>query len=241
MTPTLIRHRFEITRRDLTVVGKVSLSPHMLRLTLGGPALAGFTSPAPDDHIKLFIPDETGAEVMRDYTPRRLTEAGLEVDFALHEAGPATLWAVSVPLGGRAKIAGPRGSSEITGPIERWVLVGDETALPAIMRRVEELGAGVPVTTLVAVQGLDDTQEIATQATHLPLWVTRADPCSPEALRARLAQIEIPAQSFVWVAAEANVARALKADLLARGVPAAWIKASGYWTAGKADAPDKDL
>jgi NADPH-dependent ferric siderophore reductase len=37
-------------------------------------------------------------------------------------------------VGDAIRIGGPRGSQVIEGPIAHWLLVGDETALPAIGR-----------------------------------------------------------------------------------------------------------
>ncbi|WP_274961624.1 MULTISPECIES: SIP domain-containing protein [Thioclava] len=48
-------------------------------------------------------------------------------------------------------------------------------------------------------------------------------------------------RTFVWIAAEASVARALRDDLIARGHPKEWLKAAGYWIAGQADGSAKDL
>lgn len=242
--PEITRHRHETRRRKLTVLHRKQVTPQMLRLTLGGPDLAGFTSLGADDHIKLFVPDRTtGETVMRDYTPRRYdAERGtLEIDFALHEAGPATVWAMAAQEGEPAEIGGPRGSQVISGPITRWLLIGDETALPAIARRIEEMAPGTPVTSLVAVAGPAEEQKIATAADHVGLWVHRADPTDAAALCAALARIPLPEGTFVWIAAEAGVARALRAALSERGHPAAWLKASGYWVAGEADRSEKNL
>jgi len=241
--PRIDRQRHETRRRTLTVQAREQITPNMLRLTLGGPELEGFVSAAPDDHIKVFAPDETGATVMRDYTPRRYDPVAqtLEVDFALHEAGPITAWARAADPGDSAEIGGPRGSQVITGPIQRWLLIGDETALPAIGRRVEEMADGQSVTSLVAIPGPEDAQSWATAADHLALWVARPDPADAAPLLDRLAQIAIPEGTFVWIAAEASVARALRDHLTGRGQPLHWMKASGYWIAGQADASDKSL
>ena len=72
----------------------------MIRVTLGGD-LDGFTSLGFDDHVKLFFPTgTTGADGepemdSRDYTPRRYDPQAntLDIDFVLHDAGPATRWA----------------------------------------------------------------------------------------------------------------------------------------------------
>lgn len=241
--PHIERLRHETRRRTLSVVARELITPNMLRLTLGGEDLAGFVSAAPDDHIKIFAPDGTGGQVMRDYTPRHhdAATATLTIDFALHEAGPVTAWAVAARPGDSAEIGGPRGSQVISGPIRRWLLIGDETALPAIGRRVEELGADQSVTTLGAIASLEDAQTWSTAAEHVALWVTREDPTDPAPLLARLANLTLPDDTFVWIAAEASVARALRDHLRERGQPLAWMKASGYWVAGQADASDKSL
>ncbi len=241
--PRIRRVRHDTIRRNLTIARSERVTPQMLRLTLEGPELAEFVSAAPDDHIKIIVPDAAGETAMRDYTPRRhLPETQqLEVDFALHDAGPATKWARAAQVGDTATIAGPRGSQIIEGDIERWVLVGDETALPSIARRIEELPAAMPVTSLVAVADAGEEQEIETISDHVALWTHRADPADGTALRRLLDRIALPPRTFVWIAAEASVARALRDDLIARGHPKEWLKAAGYWIAGQADGSAKDL
>jgi hypothetical protein len=80
----------------------------MRRFTLHSPELHDFVSLGADDHVKLFFgtgPD--GRPAMRDYTPRRFDTAKgeLVIDFALHEAGPATRWAMDARWATRWKSA----------------------------------------------------------------------------------------------------------------------------------------
>ena len=242
-SPTTTRLRHETRRRSLTVLATERVTPNMLRLRLGGADLAGFVSASPTDHVKLFVPDGAGGQVMRDYTPRRFDVAAgwLDIDFALHDAGPATLWALRAKVGDVAEIGGPRGSQVIGGPIAEWLLIGDETALPAIARRIAELPAGTAVTSIVAIPTAADRQEIITRAHHQAIWVTRADPTDAAPLLAALAEVPIRPAQFVWIAAEAGVARALRDAALARGTAPEWMRAGGYWVAGEADASVKDL
>lgn len=220
------------------------LTPHMQRVTLGGDELEGFSSPAPDDHVKVFVPGPSGP-VGRDYTPRRYdrTSRELTLDFALHQAGPATAWAREAVTGQTIEIGGPRGSTLVPMDFDWWLLIGDETALPAIGRRLEELPAGARVTSIVAVPGPEDEQRLATDADHRAVWVHRApaDAHDPSPLLHALADEAISAgDGFVWVAAESGVARALRQHVLdARRHPLAWTKISGYWTWGQADASEK--
>lgn len=244
--PTVERIRHELRRRSVRVASVEHLGPHMIRITLSGPELAGFTSASPDDHIKIFIPGPDGREVRRDYTPRfHNADAGtLVLDFVNHSGGPAATWARAAREGDRLDIGGPKGSQIITGQIDHWLLVGDETALPAIGRRVEALPPHAQVTTLVAVPGPADEQVFATRARHNAHWVHRplAQADQAQAVLAALAQQPIPVGTFVWVGAEAHVAKALRHHLLVeRAVPAQWVKASGYWVKGQADASVRDV
>lgn len=243
----LTRVRQEPKRRTLTVAAITDLGPRMRRIAFTSPELADFASPGADDHIKIFVPDpQAGGEiVMRDFTPRRFDRAGpsLLIDFALHEAGPATSWARNARVGDRLQISGPRGSTIVPDDFDWYLLIGDATALPAIGRRIEELRADVSVTALVVVDAPDDVQTFESRARATPHWLLRRD-CGPDdaaSLRAALeAWTPPPGDGFVWIAAEASVARALKTYVTqTRGHLQTWLKASGYWVAGKPGATDK--
>ncbi len=243
--PVVTRHRHELKRRTLTVRQKTRLTPNMIRILFEGVDLAGFVSLAPDDHVKLFIPTDSGEPERRDYTPRLFDAAAatLAIDFAVHDAGPATRWAIGAAPGDRLDIGGPRGSAVVAPGFSWWLLVGDETALPAIGRRIEELPAGVRVVSVVAIAESGDEQRFATAAEHEAHWVRRplhrAD--DPAPLLVALRHIELPqGDGFVWIAAEASVARAVRDELVGRhGHPRAWTKAAGYWRKGVADAHEK--
>ena len=121
MAPHIHRRlRHDVVLRTLVVLRVEQLSPHMRRVTLGGPGLRGFHSAAPDDHVKLFFPNHDGELVlptlgpngaefpagrepspMRDYTPRRHDAARGEllIDFVLHGDGPASNWATQAAPG----------------------------------------------------------------------------------------------------------------------------------------------
>ena len=239
------RVRHELRRRRLSVVSTERLRPAMLRIVLGGDELQGFTSAGADDHVKIFLPSEDGAEgERRDYTPRRYDAARneLTLDFAVHAAGPATAWALSAKVGDELTIGGPRGSLVVDESVRRFLLIGDETALPAIGRRIEEAGPGVSIASLVAVPELADEQSFETAADLDAHWVhrplERAD--DPEPLLGALRNIEIEPDCFVWIAAEASVVRALRRVVLEeRGHPKGWFKAAGYWVRGKAATTEK--
>jgi len=242
--PRIERIRHDLRRRELTVADAVRLTPSMIRLTLTGAELDGFVSAGFDDHLKLFVPSGDGM-VMRDYTPRRHDPVlrQLIVDVVDHPGGPAADWARSVKVGNTATIGGPRGSKVIGGDITHWLLIGDETALPAIGRQIEELGPDMRVTAIVAVPSGRDEQTFSTRADLVVHWVHRPAHLShdPLPLQAIVDAADIPAGTFAWIAAEANVARAMRDRLVARGLPREWTAAAGYWLHGTADSSEKAI
>ncbi|TNB48821.1 siderophore-interacting protein [Martelella lutilitoris] len=244
--PEIERVRHELKRRTLTVAAADYITPAMRRITFECPELADFISAAPDDHIKLFF--DTGEEkpAMRDYTPRRYDNAGrsLTIDFAIHDAGPATAWAVAAKPGDWLEIGGPRGSSVVRGPVAHWLLIGDETALPAIGRRIEEQEPGTRITAVIAVPSSDDRQTFKTEADVELSWIDRAgtDATDPAPFLEALKAVALPSRTFAWIGAEARVARAVRTFLVEeRGHPLTWMNASGYWVASQAGTSEKNM
>src|SRR5215207_5012534 len=136
----ITRVRRETRRRHATVSAMEMLSPRMKRIVLSSPELADFESSAHDDHVKLFFAagDAPGSPPSaRDFTPRTFDCAlqTLTVDFVLHAHGPATSWARDARVGTTLEIGGPRGSTIVRDVFDWYLLIGDESALPAIARR----------------------------------------------------------------------------------------------------------
>jgi NADPH-dependent ferric siderophore reductase len=238
--PQIERVRHELKRRSLTVTDVTRITPMMLRVTLTGDDLADFISASPDDHIKIFLPTASGEPERRDYTPRYYDNAAktLVLDFAVHEAGPATRWALDARPGSTLELGGPRGSAVVTG-VRRWLLIGDETALPAMGRRVEDADSDMVFTTIGMVAGPEEEQTFKTRASLNSVWLHRplSEVTEVSGVLAALDAITIEPETFVWIAAEASVARAVRNYLVdQRGLPLGWLKAAGYWSLGKADA-----
>ncbi|MFV0672456.1 siderophore-interacting protein [Variovorax sp. tm] len=253
-TPRRVRH--ELRFRKLAVKTVQRVTPHLIRVTLTGDDLAGFQSPGFDDHVKLFFPDPAtgklslptmgpegpvwpeGRPTMRDYTPRRHdAKAGtLEIDFALHEAGPATQWAEQARAGDILGVGGPRGSFIVPTEFDWHLLIGDDTALPAISRRLAELPAGARAVVLAEIDSEADEIAFDTQAELTLKWAHRrgTEPGLSHVLLDALKAIELPAGDFhAWVGCESAIAKALRAHLVSeRGANPKWTRASGYWRRG---------
>ncbi|MFN4283460.1 MAG: siderophore-interacting protein [Alphaproteobacteria bacterium] len=243
------RVRHEVRRRTVTVSRIEHLTPRMMRVHFLSPELKDFVSAAPDDHVKLFFSGDrdSGKPVMRDFTPRAFdTVAGtLTIDFALHDDGPASEWAREAKVGEQLDIGGPRGSQIMPDDFDWYLLIGDESALPAMGRRVEELRPGAPVTTLAVIVHPYEEQRFATKADWTPVWLARGEPSEADAelILAKLADFAPPpGDGFIWIAGEAAIARALRQWALETlGHPKAWIKAAGYWRRGQGDGGHIDI
>jgi NADPH-dependent ferric siderophore reductase len=230
---------------------------------VAGAALEGFEETLPAQHIKLMIPEpgersvtlpENGPDgpiwpagrpqpARRTYTPRRFDPAAgtLEVQFLLHGDGPASAWAERAAAGDRLGIAGPGGRPVPLDPGEaRWIIAGDESAVPAIGTLLDAL----PASSVDAVYVEGSEAEVSDavsggwpQITWLP-----ADEAAPgAALSDVLSDPAAVNGSRVWVACESLAVRGIRRALFDRDkVDASHLVTRGYWRSGEANHPDHD-
>lgn len=242
-----------VVLRELTVVRTVDVTPRMKRVTLGGEQLEGFHSAAADDHVVLFflrddqvvpVSDDPSRRPIwderpptRDYTPRRFDAAAreLDVDFVLHGEGVASSWAESAAPGTRIAVGGPRGSVVAEG-FPHYLLIGDESVLPAIGRRLEELPADASAQVFVEVTDASDEQDLRSAATTDVRWLHRGDaaPGTTTLLVDAVRAATIPdGPLYAAVAGETDVVRGLRQHLLGeRELNAPHTRFSGYWKRG---------
>ncbi len=261
--PYRVRHALKF--RVVQVADIIQLSQHMLRIVFQGDELADFNSAGFDDHVKVFFPAQAGGElvvpgmtenglsfpegykpVMRDYTPLRFDNAArtLTIDFVIHDAGPATTWAQQAKIGDQLVIGGPRGSMIIPLAYDAYVFFGDDAALPAIARRLQELPAESRALVVAEVNTELDKLDLASPAQVDVVWLYRQGQPAGQAqgfigaIEQLAQQAQWPAgDTFSWVAAETSVARQLRKLLIERfGLPKDRIKAAGYWQHGTAGA-----
>ncbi len=239
--PRRVRH--EPRRRQLEVKRVERIAAHMIRVTLGGD-LEDFVSLGFDDHVKLFFPaaasaaDGEPASVSRDYTPRRYDPAAatLDIEFVIHDAGPATRWAEQARPGQTLNIGGPRGSFIIPTDFDWHLLIGDETALPAIARRLGELPSGARAVVVAEVDNPADRVAFDTAANATVTWAYRegAEAGMTDVLAKTLGTLSLPrGDYYAWIACESLTAKALRVQLIAeRSANPKWIRAAGYWRRG---------
>ena len=250
---TVRRVRHPIKVRLLQVLRTQLLSPHQLLITLGGPDLVDFVTASFDNHVKLmWAPDGLGVPelptvgpeglqwapgaprpLMRDYTPRRFDAQALELDieFALHGDGPAANWARQAQPGQSLAVGGPRGSFIVPVGFDWHLLVGDDSALPAIARRLEELPAGKKAIVVLALDPAD-RRTLETRADVTLVWVDE-----PADLPAAVQALQLPAgEGHAWASGEAHAMAEVRKLLVGQhGLDKSRMRASAYWKRGQAD------
>lgn len=251
-----VRHPIKV--RQLRVRRLTPVTPLMLKVTFHSPDLADFISGAFDDHIKLFFPADGVAVVpeltpegirfpegtprppMRDYTPRQYRPADneLDIEFLLHGDGPAASWAARAQIGDMLVAAGPRGSFIVPDDFDWQWMIGDETALPAIARRLEELPDSYPIHVIALVRDASEEQAFRTRAQARTIWVHRntADPADADPLLGAVRAQALPSgDGYIWGGGEAAQMRALQQLLTTeKGMDKSRLRISNYWKQGAA-------
>ncbi|OIH95039.1 MULTISPECIES: siderophore-interacting protein [unclassified Curtobacterium] len=260
--PKRPQHVFVVDRTE-------RLSPHMVRVHLGGPAFDDFVAAADpgnlaatDKYVKLLVakpglglepPFDLDAlrETLpkqdrpsrRTYTVRSVDHDArtIAIDFVVHgDQGLAGPWAAAARPGDRLALSGPGGGyAPSADPAVTHVLLGDDSALPAISAALEAMPDSATGVALVEVAGPADEQQVA----HPPgvdlRWLHRdATGAAPgtlllEAARS-LERASRPVQVFAHGERTAMKAirRLLQDDW---GLEKSEMSLSAYWALGRAE------
>jgi NADPH-dependent ferric siderophore reductase len=245
------------------------LSPHMVRVHLGGPAFEDFVAgaapealAATDTYVKLLLAKpELGLEppydlealretlpkqdrpARRTYTVRAVDHGTrtIAIDFVVHgDDGLAGPWAASAQPGDRLALSGPGGGyAPSDDPAVTHVLLGDDSALPAIGAALEAMHASATGVALVEVAGPGDEQAIRHPAGVDLRWLHRdATGAEPGTLLLAAAGALPRPSSPVQVFAHGERA-AMKA--IRRLLQDEWqlekrdLSLSAYWALGRAE------
>lgn len=246
--------------RELRVATTQPLGDHARTLVLEGSQLgpftrdgttwAAFSSPGPEDHVKLILPSAPGEPVVlpdhrdgklvwpddpaptrRDVSVRHFDPAGrrLTIEVVLHGGGgPLAGWADRVAPGDRIHLTGPR-SSRLMPTAGHFVLLGDLASLAAVARWTAETPAASTVTVRVVVPGPADERRID-RPDDLDVDVEWIHGTDGDVLLEALAAVDLGDDPFVFVGAENAVAKAARTFLRdERGLPAGRFRCIGYW------------
>lgn len=233
------------------------LTPHMIRVVAGGDGLAGFPDTSyTDRYVKLLFPREGVAypepfdadairaemprelwPVMRTYTVRALdlpTQL-MTIDFVYHgDEGIAGPWAAAARPGDVLRLLGPGGAYTPDADVDWHLMVGDESALPAIGAACERVPDGTHVLALLEVADAGELQELESPGKIDVRWLYR-DADAPDQLLDAVRAAEFPPGSVhAFVHGEAGFVRDVRRHLVdERGVPRELLSVSGYWRRGR--------
>ncbi|MDO4920147.1 siderophore-interacting protein [Kocuria sp.] len=230
-----------------------------------GMPVHAFRSDGFDDEFKLFLTHPSLAEplrpeqadgtviwprderlVPRTYTVRRWDPlAGeLDVDFVVHGVGMATTWARRATAGQRIPIAGPKSSSSHPLGADWTLVAGDETALPAIGRWLEEWPEGERGKVFVEVAEDSHRQDLTVPEGVELTWLSRegAEPGTTTLLLDAITGTEWwPGKAFAWVAGEATTLTPIRRWLRnEKGLGREQLDVTGYWKCKPAEASAED-
>ncbi|WP_345752787.1 siderophore-interacting protein [Microbacterium rhizophilus] len=241
------------------------VTPHMVRVTFDGDELRRLPRHGFDQWFRLFLPRADGTTdfdavpegfgmagylkylmanshtrpLFRNYTVRmHRPEAGeLDVDFVAHgDEGVAGPWAQRARAGERVVLLDQGRGFEVQDGTH--LLVGDESALPAVLGILRDLPRDATGLALIEIPDPTDAQPVDAPEGFEVRWLPRADPharpgaLALETLR-RYAPID-PAALSVYLAGEQALVAAGRRHLVAVGVPKQRIVFTGYWRIGRA-------
>ncbi|MFC8130776.1 siderophore-interacting protein [Streptomyces sp. NPDC057302] len=246
----------EVRRREL-------LTPGFASVTLGGPAVGDLTVAGNDQAVRLFFPREGQTRLrmptlsneawiaqlmlvpksarpwVRNLTIRRSRPEDEEIDieFALHGDSPMSSWVRRAEPGDPAGIFDMGTMYRLPEHAEGQLLVGDESALPALLSILDSTPPSLPTEVYLEVADAADIRPLKTPAGVRIHWFSRDDAdmrpgtLALEAVR----RASLPSgRFFTWVAGESRLATTLRRHLVNdRGVPKQDISFFGYWRLGR--------
>ena len=232
------------------------ITPHMIRVVFGSDDFVdnGFT----DHYVKLLFgkpgveyPEPLDMGVVRDTYPaeqwptmRTYTVRGwdddskeLTIDFVHHgDEGVAGPWAAAAQPGDVLWFNGPGGAYAPDEAADWHLLVGDESALPAIGAAVEQLPPGARATVLLEVEDETEEQKLTGPGDVDVTWFHRTGATGRgDALVAAVEALTFPPGTpHIFVHGEAGFVFRIRKNLFTdRALPRNQVSLSGYWRLGK--------
>lgn len=246
----------------LEVLRREHLTPHMVRLYIGGenfPML--LANDHTDAYIKIFFAKpELGLEppyhlaelrealapedlpVTRTYTIRAIDrdQGWLAVDFVVHgEAGIAGPWAAKAEPGAPVVFAGPGGGYSPDPTADWHLLAGDESALPAIAAALEALAPEAVGVAVIEVGSEVDEQPLRAPAGVEIHWVHRgiAEAGTSTVLVDAVRDVDWrPGRVHVFAHGEREAVKQLRDIFFTdHALERRQVSISGYWAYGRSE------
>ncbi|MGD9959226.1 siderophore-interacting protein [Nocardioides sp.] len=237
ITPRLRRVWF--TSDDLSAFADSEFTDRYVKLVFKKP---GVDYPEPLDMRALrdLLPPED-LPVVRTYTALfpDVSAGTLAIDFVVHgDTGVAGPWAAAAQPGDTLLANGP-GGGYLPDPSADWhLLVGDESALPAITAALAELPVDAVARVVVVVESPEEEPPLTLPADGTLTFVHRSNGDADAGLEAAVRAVEWPpGRVHAFVHGEGQVTMlALRPYLLKeRGLERDQVSISGYWRRGRTE------
>lgn len=246
-----------------SVVRTERVTPHMMRVTLGGDELERFEPRGFDQWFRLAVPVGDGARldnlpdrfgiagyvrfltlpkgtrpVIRNYTVRafRTDPAELDIDFVVHGTeGVAGPWAEAAQPGAEVALI-DQGCGFQPVPSDWTLLVADETGLPAVAAILRDLPRDATGHAIIELFDARDRQDVDAPAGITVHWLERSPDEAPgTAALPALRGLDFPDGSvYAFAVGESAVATGARRHLVAeRGIPKGNVTFCGYWKRGR--------
>jgi NADPH-dependent ferric siderophore reductase len=231
--------------RTAQVLQTWRVTPRLTRIVLGGEDLVGLPAGEyADEYVKVLFPrpGDEARPALRALTVRAWDPDAVEltIDVVDHGVeGLASPWAAMTRPGDEVLLRGPGGAYTPTDHVDWHLLIGDESALPAIATSLERMPGRMRAYAFVEVADKDEEQPLVTPAELSVVWVHRDTAPAPpgEALVEAVRNAWLPSgvgQAFLH--GEAGMVKALRHHLrFERGITRERLSASGYWRRGVPD------
>ncbi len=236
------------------VMSTQRLTPSLVRVVLGGDGLRDFAMPATTDaYVNLAFPP-AGAPYAAPFDPAEVREAHprelwparrrytvrswdpsakeLTLDFVVHgEVGVAGAWALAARPGDLLVLEGPSGGYRPDPEADWHLMIGDESALPAIAASLAAVPAGVPAVVRLLCDGPDHELELSCPGRLDMRWLHRTGTDDRELLVSALRDLAFPpGLVHAFVHGEADEIRGIRRHLLSeRGLTRQVMSCSPYW------------
>lgn len=242
----------------LEVVAKTWVTPGLVRVTLGGDGFDDFPDrPETDKYVKLYFPP-AGSDLrppydlaelratlpieqlpsMRTYTVRHVDAAArtLDIEFVVHgDDGLAGPWAAQAEPGDALTMSSPGGGYSPASDVDAIVLIGDESAFPAIASALEAAPADTHILAVLEARSPEHRIDVPATGMHT-VWVDEDHAAPGARLVDAVRDLEWPAGRVqVFAHGEREAMKALRPVLAERGVARADLSLSAYWAHGRTE------
>lgn len=256
------RVRREPPRLRLAEVRRTAeITPHLVRVVVGGAELDGLDPGLPAASVRLLLPPPGTAGLilpgwngneflladgtrptLRTLTPRRFDPRALEltVEVVLHDRGPLAAWARAGSVGDPLAVSGTGRGYAIDPDARAFLLAGDESAIPAISQLLEALPEQAKVDVVIEVAHPDARLDLPSHPSSSVRWVDLPAGAPPgDALVDGVISATIDPSARVWVAGEAAAVQRIRKHLFGeRGFARSAAVVRGYWKRGRSGGAD---